>query len=59
MHKLVGLLTDDAGSAAAEYAIILAIVGIGIAIAAGSMKRHVVDSRDQASEAATSASTAH
>ena len=49
-------MTEDKGSAAAEYAIIVAIVGIGIAIAAGSAKRHVDASQDQASETTRSAS---
>jgi pilus assembly protein Flp/PilA len=34
MKKLVKLLQDDSGAAAAEYALILAIVGAAIAVAA-------------------------
>jgi len=38
MSKLfVSLLNDDRGAAAAEYALILAIVGAGIATAAGAL----------------------
>ena len=34
MTKLVAFLRDDSGASAAEYALILAIVGTGIAVAA-------------------------
>jgi pilus assembly protein Flp/PilA len=34
MKKFIDLLKDDSGAAAAEYALILAIVGAGIAVAA-------------------------
>ena len=34
MTKFLEMLTDDSGAAAAEYALILAIVGTGIAAAA-------------------------
>jgi len=34
MRKLIDYLTDESGAAAAEYALILAIVGAGIAAAA-------------------------
>ena len=34
MKTFINLLKDDAGAAAAEYALILAIVGTGIAFAA-------------------------
>ena len=34
MKTLISLLKDDSGASAAEYALILAIVGTGIALAA-------------------------
>ena len=34
MKALINMLRDDSGAAAAEYALILAIVGAGIAVAA-------------------------
>ncbi|MDQ3140218.1 MAG: Flp family type IVb pilin [Pseudomonadota bacterium] len=34
MKTLIRMLNDDSGAAAAEYALILAIVGAGIALAA-------------------------
>jgi pilus assembly protein Flp/PilA len=34
MKTLINMLRDDSGASAAEYALILAIVGTGIAIAA-------------------------
>jgi pilus assembly protein Flp/PilA len=34
MKTLINLLRDDSGASAAEYALILAIVGTGIAVAA-------------------------
>jgi pilus assembly protein Flp/PilA len=34
MNKFVSFLKDESGASAAEYALILAIVGAGIAIAA-------------------------
>ena len=34
MTKFINMLRDDSGASAAEYALILAIVGSGIAIAA-------------------------
>ena len=35
-------LRDESGAAAAEYALILAIVGAGIAVAAGNLQRHLL-----------------
>ena len=47
MKTFINMLNDDSGAAAAEYALILAIIGTGIAVAAislgsrisGAMKR--------------------
>ena len=38
MQKLLNFLKDDSGASAAEYALILAIVGAGIVVAAGTLK---------------------
>jgi len=38
MSQLVKFLKDEAGASAAEYALILAIVGLGIVVAVGSLK---------------------
>jgi len=38
MSQLVKFLRDDSGASAAEYALILAIVGLGIVVAVGSLK---------------------
>ena len=38
MTKLVAFLRDESGASAAEYALILAIVGLGIVVAVGSLK---------------------
>jgi len=38
MNKLVSFLKDESGASAAEYALILAIVGIGIVLAAGALR---------------------
>jgi len=38
MSKLVNFFQDESGASAAEYALILAIVGLGIVVAVGSLK---------------------
>ena len=38
MQKLLNFLKDESGASAAEYALILAIVGAGIVTAAGTLK---------------------
>lgn len=50
MSKIVSFLKDESGASAAEYALILAIVGVGIATAATTLK-------DAISGAMTNAST--
>ena len=37
MTKFIKMIKDDSGASAAEYALILAIVGAGIAVAAGAL----------------------
>jgi pilus assembly protein Flp/PilA len=41
MSKLVSFLKDESGASAAEYALILAIVGIGIVSAATALKGQI------------------
>jgi len=36
-HAILSFLRNESGAAAAEYALILAIVGAGIAVAAGNL----------------------
>jgi len=38
MSKLVNFLKDESGASAAEYALILAIVGLGIVVAVGALR---------------------
>ena len=48
MKKLLNVFRDDSGAAAAEYALILAIVGAAIAIAALSLGSAVANSMSRA-----------
>ena len=41
MTKFINMLNDESGASAAEYALILAIVGAGIAIAAWTLGRNI------------------
>jgi pilus assembly protein Flp/PilA len=41
MNKLVQFLRDESGASAAEYALILAIVGIGIVAAATTLRNAI------------------
>jgi len=41
MTKLAQFIQDDSGASAAEYALILAIVGLGIVVAVGSLKNAI------------------
>jgi pilus assembly protein Flp/PilA len=41
MKTLINLMKDDSGASAAEYALILAIVGSGIALAAYTLGRNI------------------
>lgn len=38
MSKLVHFMRDESGASAAEYALILAIVGLGIVLAVGALR---------------------
>ena len=48
MTKFVNMLRDDSGAAAAEYALILAIVGAAIAVAAVGLGSAVANSMNRA-----------
>ena len=48
MTKFVNMLRDDSGAAAAEYALILAIVGAAIAVAAVGLGGAVANSMNRA-----------
>ena len=48
MKTFINMLRDDSGASAAEYALILAIVGSAIAIAAFSLGGAVAGSMDRA-----------
>ena len=48
MTKFINMLKDDSGAAAAEYALILAIVGAAIAVAALTLGSAVSNSMNRA-----------
>jgi pilus assembly protein Flp/PilA len=41
MKKFINMLKDESGASAAEYALILAIVGAGIALAAYTLGKNI------------------
>lgn len=49
MSKLVSFLKDDSGASAAEYALILAIVGLGIVVAAQNLGTAIGGAMNKAS----------
>jgi len=57
MHTLRKMIRDDSGAAAAEYALILAIVGAAIAIAALTLGKTVANSMNKASNCINSPTT--
>lgn len=58
MSKFIKMLKDESGASAAEYALILAIVGTGIAIAAVVLGGTISNSMNQASNCISGATTA-
>jgi pilus assembly protein Flp/PilA len=56
MTKLVSFLKDESGASAAEYALILAIVGIGIVTAAGFLKTAIAGAMNRAANTINNAS---
>jgi pilus assembly protein Flp/PilA len=50
MNKIVAFLRDESGASAAEYALILAIVGAGIAVAAIALGESISGAMDKAGD---------
>ena len=48
MTTFVTMLKDDSGASAAEYALILAIVGAGIAVAAYTLGQNITNAMNKA-----------
>ena len=57
MTKFINMLKDDSGAAAAEYALILAIVGAAIAIAAIGLGSAVANAMNRATTCINTASS--
>jgi len=53
MTMIKNLLLDDSGASAAEYALILAIVGTGIAVAAFTLGGSISNAMNKASNCVT------
>jgi pilus assembly protein Flp/PilA len=53
MKTFINMLKDEAGASAAEYALILAIVGAGIAIAAVTLGGAISDAMTGAADTIT------
>ena len=58
MKTFINMLRDDSGASAAEYALILAIVGSGIAIAAFNLGGSITTSMGKAGTCITKAPSA-
>jgi len=56
MSKIASFFQDESGASAAEYALILAIVGIGIVTAAGALKTQIAGAMDRAATTINTAS---
>jgi pilus assembly protein Flp/PilA len=56
MSKFVSFFKDESGASAAEYALILAIVGIGIVTAAGALKTQIGGAMNRAANTINTAS---
>ena len=50
MRNFMAFLKDESGASAAEYALILAIVGAGIAVAAGALGTAISTAVDTAAK---------
>jgi pilus assembly protein Flp/PilA len=55
MKTFLNMLRDDSGASAAEYALILAIVGAGIAVAAYALGGSISNAMDNAGDCINSA----
>jgi pilus assembly protein Flp/PilA len=58
MNNFINLLKDESGASAAEYALILAIVGGAIAIAAVTLGKTISNSMNKASSCINKGSSA-
>ena len=56
MSKFVSFFKDESGASAAEYALILAIVGIGIVAAAGALRDSISSAMNRAATTINTAS---
>lgn len=56
MSKLISFLRDESGASAAEYALILAIVGIGIVTAAQALRGEIGGAMNKAADTIKTAS---
>lgn len=54
MSKLLAFFKDESGASAAEYALILAIVGVGIVTAATALKDSIATAMNTASSTISS-----
>lgn len=54
MQKIVSFLKDESGASAAEYALILAIVGVGIVVAAQGLRDAISGAMNTAANTITS-----
>jgi pilus assembly protein Flp/PilA len=59
MKTFLNMLADESGAAAAEYALILAIVGAAIAIAAVNLGGAVSNSMNRATTCINTSTTSH
>lgn len=53
MSKLIAFFKDESGASAAEYALILAIVGVGIVIAATALRDSIGSAMNSAASQIT------
>ena len=56
MSKIISFLNDETGASAAEYALILAIVGIGIVTAATALKGEIAGAMNRTAKTINTAS---
>jgi pilus assembly protein Flp/PilA len=59
MKTFINMLKDEAGASAAEYALILAIVGAGIAVAALALGTSISGAMDSAGDCIDNPSAAN
>ena len=57
MRNFMSFIKDESGASAAEYALILAIVGAGIAVAAGALGTGISTAVDNAAKAISGTTT--